>query len=303
MYPIIHVPDDAADLPEALGTKPKFWFSDSSKRPTLYKEGRPDSGEHWAEKICCEICRLLAIPHADYELAEWRGRKGVISTSFVPEGARLVLGNELLEKMNPDYVHTRRFKVRQHTVRRVMAIMGYRKIKCPLGYEAPPEIQNAADVFVGYLLLDALVGNQDRHHENWGLIVVPNQEIVLAPTFDHASSLGRNERDEERLRRLRTRDKGSSLEHYVGRATSAFYVTPASPGPLTTLAAFDEAARISNRAAQYWLSRLGQASMGEFDAIIARVPTSEMSEAARQFSARMVELNRGRLLALRESHS
>ena len=71
-YPIIHVPSSAPEITEALGTKPKFWYSDADDRLTLYKEGRPGSGEHWAEKICFEICKALELPHANYELAEWR---------------------------------------------------------------------------------------------------------------------------------------------------------------------------------------------------------------------------------------
>jgi hypothetical protein len=297
-YPIIHVPSDAPEIPEALGTKPKFWYSDSDSRLTLYKEGRPDSGEHWAEKICCEICRLLEIPHANYELAEWRGRKGVISQMFVPDGGRLVFGNELLAKMIPDYPHTRRFRARQHTVRLVMAVTGVRTVLYPLGYQAPAGFRGAADVFAGYLLLDDLVANQDRHHENWGIIIVPDQGVMLSPTFDHASSLGRNERDEERLRRLSTRDKGSALEHYAGRAISAFYPSPSSTKPLTTLEAFAESAKISPHAAQYWRDRLASISMYEIESIVEQVPAAEMSDPARQFAVRLMEINRDRILNL-----
>jgi hypothetical protein len=298
MYPVIQVPEDAADLPEALGTKPKFWYLDPSGTRTLYKEGRPGSGEHWAEKICCEICGLLAIPHAEYDLAEWRQRKGVVSPSFVPDEARLVLGNELLGKIISDYPRTKRFKTRQHTVRIVMAIMAARHVfDPPLGYKAPPSIRSASDVFVGYLMLDALVGNQDRHHENWGLVAVPGQCVALAPTFDHASSLGRNERDEERLRRLSTQDRGSSVEHYVERAESAFYATPASQRPLSTLAAFTEAARISPRAAKYWLDCLSHIALTDFESIVANVPVGEMSEPARRFALKMIQVNRERLLS------
>lgn len=41
-------------------------------------------------------------------------------------------------------------------------------------------------------MLDALVANLDRHHENWGIVVDPSGLLPteLAPTFDHASSLG-----------------------------------------------------------------------------------------------------------------
>jgi hypothetical protein len=297
-YSIVHVPSGAPELPEALGTKPKFWYSDADNRLTLYKEGRPGSGEHWAEKICCEICSALELPHANYELAEWRGRKGVVSPTFVPEGGRLVFGNELLAKMIPDYPHARRFRARQHTVRLVMAVAGVRTVQYPLGYHPLAGFRGAADVFAGYLLLDALVANQDRHHENWGVIIVPNQGVKLSPTFDHASSLGRNERDEERLRRLNTRDKGSSLEHYASRASSAFYPLPSSTKPLTTLEAFAEAARISPHAAQYWQDRLADVSMREIESIVEQVPAPEMSEPARQFAVRLMEINRDRILKL-----
>lgn len=50
--------------------------------------------------------------------------------------------------------------------------------------------------------LDALVGNVDRHSQNWGMLVRPaqenrNPELSMAPAFDNGSSLGYNfpERD------------------------------------------------------------------------------------------------------------
>jgi hypothetical protein len=50
-------------------------------------------------------------------------------------------------------------------------------------------------LFPGYLMLDALIGNTDRHHENWGARVLAGlgngrRMAVLAPTYDHASSEG-----------------------------------------------------------------------------------------------------------------
>ena len=298
MYAIVHVPDDAADLPEALGTKPKFWYEDTDKRKTLFKERRRDSGEHWAEKISCEICRALGIPHAEYDLAEWRGRKGVVTPSFVPKGARLVLGNELLARTIPGYQGVTRFRARQHTVRLVIAVLSFQSIGLPVRFAPPPGVSGPTDVFVGYLMVDALIGNQDRHHENWGLVASPGLQITLAPTFDHASSLGRNERDEERTRRLNTRDRGSSIERYVERARSAFYLASASTQPLSTLAAFQEGTRIRPTAAAAWLARLRDVHMNDFQEIVMAVPDAEMSEAARQFALRMIEANQQRLIAL-----
>src|SRR5437773_9923530 len=119
MFQVVELPSAAASLTEQLGTKPKFWY-DGNKR--LFKEIRPGTGEDWSEKVASELCGVLGVPHATYELAVWRGKRGVATETFVPEGARLVHGNELLAQLVPGYPGTRFFRVRQHTLRRVLAV-------------------------------------------------------------------------------------------------------------------------------------------------------------------------------------
>ena len=300
MYEIIHVPDDASDLPEQLGTKEKFWFLGEDGGLWLFKVGRPNTGENWAEKACCEIAGLIGLPRARYEFADWRGVKGVVSPTFVPKGGRLILGNELLARVIKDYPQGQGpVRTRQHTVAVVMAVLLANKLGLPKGWTPPSAQWKAADVFSGYLMLDALVANQDRHDENWGLILESDQTVLLAPTFDHASSLGRNERDEERLRRLATRDEGSSVERYVERATSVLYGLGASVKPLTPLGAFLEAGRISRGSAQYWLSRLANITHDQFQEVFRSIPSTEITEPAVSFALRILEINRLRLLAHR----
>ena len=299
MYPVLQVLQDASELPEQLGTKPKFWFRSEDGKRWLFKEGRTGTGEHWAEKACAEIASLLCLPHASYELAEWRGRLGVASPNFVPEGARLVLANEVLAKMIHDYgAHAKRFEAREHRVVTAIAILKQAIVAFPLGFHRPEELDGAGDVFVGYLLLDALVGNQDRHHENWGFVVTPQSTIHLAPTFDHASSLGRNELDAVRLDRLHTRDEGRSVVRYVERAESAFFPSGGGTRPLTTLAAFEEGARISATAARYWLSRLAKLDGHDFERVFEMFPPSVISRPAVDFALAILEANRQRLLSL-----
>lgn len=301
MYPIIQVLDDASDLPEQLGTKYKFWFRDASNQQCLFKEGRPNTGENWAEKACCELCALLGIPHAHYDLAAWRHRSGVVSPTFVPDGGRLVHGNELLAKFVSDYEREKRFRARQHTVAVVMGIMRFPGILLPSGHIPLEQIKNAAGMFVGYLMLDALIGNQDRHHENWGLIVLSEGKVMLAPTFDHASSLGRNETDAERTARLTTRDQGRSVEKYVERAKSAFFHTPTSERPFTTLEAFQEAAKLDPEARDYWLERLAATGLADYSGIFDNIPSQEITKPEREFALKMLEVNRDRLLRVQEA--
>ena len=297
-YPIFELPEDAPIQLEQLGTKTKFWYEGPKGQMMLYKEGRPGTGENWAEKACCEICKLLGLPHADYELAVWKGRVGVVTPSFVPEGGRLVLGNELLARIVDNYDQSARFHARQHTVRIVMAIVSAQSVGFPLGWRSPGAIADVAGVFVGYLLLDALVSNQDRHHENWGLVSGPNQRLFFAPTFDHASSLGRNETDETRIERLTTKDKGRSVQAYVERARSAFFESRTSAKPLKTLEAFREAVKIRPAAAAYWRDRLAAVDPTQYRDILDEIPGTEISAPARDFACRMLEINAKRILDL-----
>ena len=295
MYEIIIIPDDAPIQYEQMGTKYKFWYLSDDGVRMLFKQGRPNTGENWAEKVCCELCELLGLPHAHYELAQWKEVHGVITPSIVPDGSRLVHGNELLADVK-GYDAEKRYKVREHTIRLVMAVVGNSNFDAPIGCDVPDEFTSTSDFFVGYLMLDALVGNQDRHHENWGLVAGPDRVVTLAPTFDHAASLGRNESDDARSDRLMTKDSGRNVETYVKRARSALYKTAKSGKPLTTLEAFDEAARLRPDAAKYWLSKLAGLSFSDIETILNSIPFSEMSDLARAFALKMLEVNTKRLL-------
>jgi len=296
-YPIITVPDNAAIQLEQLGTKLKIWYRNDDNQHMLFKQGRPNTGENWAEKVCCELSELLNLPHAHYEFAKWQDKEGVITKNIRPNKERLILGNELLARINKGYDDSERYQSRQHTVRRVMALLKSPLVKLPIDWTVPNKaIENAADVFVGYLLLDTLVSNQDRHHENWGLVTLSGV-LHLAPTFDHASSLGRNETDENRLARLNTQDAGHSVENYVIRAKSALYETPSSRTPLTTLAAFREAAKIRPKSGRYWVETLNNIASADIAAIFTEIPDGKISKAGIEFATKMLEANISRMIS------
>lgn len=292
--------DDAANLAEQLGTKPKFWYQGESSVNCLFKEGRSGTGDDWSEKVASELCGLVDLPHAVYDLAVWKGRRGVVCPTFVPEGGRLVLGNELLARILSGYPEKQFFHVRQHTLRRVLAIVRNKRIRVPLGWNMRPGITSAIDVFIGYLLLDAWIANQDRHHENWSLVVSPAPAIHLAPTYDHASSLGSSETDKNRKDRLTTRDRGRSMERYVERAKSAFFFSPSNPKPMSTLDAFHYAGKVRPAAARAWLEYLAQLSWQNVRMIFEQIPRGLISDVAIEFALKMLDLNRQRLLSLRE---
>jgi hypothetical protein len=298
-YQIIQVSQETPTQLEQLGTKAKFWFHDQNGDLNLFKMGRPGTGENWAEKVCCEISRLLCLPHAEYNLAQCGDKKGVVTNCFVPKFGRLVFGNELLAGFKKDVNQANLFQAKSHTLRRVMSITSSPSLNFPMRWAVPPAFADCSEVFVGYLLLDALVGNQDRHDENWGLIVMPHEgKLYFAPTYDHASSLGRNETDENRIDRLNTRDAGRSVEAYSARASSRLYLHSSSQQTLKTIDAFEEAKNIRQNAAAYWLNKLAAIEDNRFLEILNCIPDTEITEPARQFAFKMLVINKQRILNL-----
>ena len=115
-FPIRNVDRNQAESVETVGSKPKFWFRDGERR-LLFKADDRGTGEDWAEMIVCELCRLIGLPHVEYELAtevdgEQSIRPGVVCENMSPPPAELVLGNELLLAIDPQYPTAQRFKVR-----------------------------------------------------------------------------------------------------------------------------------------------------------------------------------------------
>ncbi|WP_228135977.1 hypothetical protein [Xanthomonas sp. NCPPB 1128] len=285
---ILRIPSGAADLPEQMGTKAKFWFDDSRR---LFKEGRPGTGENWAEVVAAEIAALLGLPHARYSLAEYEDRRGVVTDSFVPLGARLVLGNELIMFAGGETVD-RHIRRQAHTIRRLGALLNSPMIALPLDWPAPIPSFNAADVMSGYLLLDALIGNQDRHEENWGFIN-SRGAIYLAPTFDHASSLGRNETDDRREQKLKANNPDHGVYGYARRARAPIYD---GTDPLRPSEAFVALARICPNSGSHWLERLSEIDPNRFNALLDSVPSGWITEPARRFAVELLKVNRNRLL-------
>lgn len=301
-FRVISLSTVANDL-EQLGTKEKFWFycADDLENLQLFKYSRTGTGEHWSEKCAAELCHLLHIPHAKYDLAKHDDRFGVVTHNIIPSGFRMVMGNEVLHSSTADYPRPleageKPVRVREHTVTRVLGCLDNQRIQPPPS-DYDLNGMNAADVFCGYLMLDALISNQDRHHENWA-IMLNNEtgEQFLCPTYDHAASLGREMLDDERNERLTTRDKNRQIPCFVRKARSELFKAKTDKKPLLTVEAFQHAVESRVVARNHWLRRLNALTEDSITNVFNQVPSSCISESARQFATLMVMENRRRLL-------
>ena len=135
-FPIIDVPMDADEKMEAMGTKYKFWLKHPEFGYCLYKQARPNTGEDWSEKIASELCELLGLPHARYELAIHKEAFGIVSPSLVQDDDdALVHGNEILAPRVPSYPKFKAFNVSQHTLDIVLAAISDSTVQMPFNWK------------------------------------------------------------------------------------------------------------------------------------------------------------------------
>ena len=303
-YPVIELQTDWLLGDEQMGSKDKFWVQlPTDSNPWLFKYSRVSAGnitgEHWAEKIAAEIAALLNIPHAGVELASLDGHPGSLSQRF-PQLAshnasvELVHGNVLLAGYVTGYDRNKQNKQSDHTLGNILKVVESL-------FSSPRERVVSMRQLAGYLVLDALILNTDRHHENWGVLRTTNQDqsvsYQIAPSFDHASSLARNE-PPEKLGRWLT--EAGRVERYMKGAHGGVYLeeNPAKGANPYTIA--EKAIHEWPEYFDYWQDVLDKIQQHEMDRIVDRVPDSVMVIEQKKFVKALLALTLNKLKSIRE---
>lgn len=198
---------------ETEGDNEKQWFVEPmTGERWLFKPNRQDRSpfESHAEVIASRVADLLELPAAHAELAERRGALGCISKNVFSHGAsEEIRPDQILAGMVEDYDHKAKVRI-GHNRANVVVIL--KQCQAPKSVSETHAL-SAVDWFVVYLFFDALIGNVDRHSSNWALELdwsSPDSNRIplrLAPSFDHASSLGVSVRDRG-LERISARTDG-----------------------------------------------------------------------------------------------
>lgn len=209
-----------SNYPEGARSK-KAYFPPSSltldfikpERRYLYKKSvnrYPDQfwGEVIAYVIGCELGVTIPPTFAAFDSSD--GTCGALIEWFYQDGlANFVPGGNFMQQIDPGYDRKRGL---QHNFRWISAIG-----------KTLSQIHMSGDDWRVYwgkaLLFDALIGNTDRHQDNWGYLFLPREagkpNAYLSPLFDHGTSLGH-----ERYMHLVAGWKAEDFERYIARKSS-----------------------------------------------------------------------------------
>lgn len=142
---------------------------------------RRKSTELASEKIACEIARVIGYRCADIELAKDQdGELCVLNYSFLkPDESLIEFASEASISQNGC---DRKEKYTIQGIKRILDAVD----------------EKLYSEFIGLQVFDALIGESDRHEENWGYIRSNKSgNIIFAPFYDNGDSLMHNINDSQ----------------------------------------------------------------------------------------------------------
>lgn len=164
--------------PNAKGSRVKKMVIDNNGGKAFFKyEGNGYLvSEACSEKMSYEIAKVLGYDCAKIELAiDNEGTLGVLNYLFIDIG-----NTEHTDAVSYLNIHG-------DERNKYYTISNIKKTLDELD-------KNLFEGFIKVMVFDALVGEQDRHEENWGIMQVDNQ-YIFSPLYDNGCNLLRNFKD------------------------------------------------------------------------------------------------------------
>ena len=172
------------DAPFGSGASKKHWLINNNnslrgifKYPKITHDGNI-TGEYWAECLAYDIAQTLGIACAKVDIGTYQGDKGSMSYMLLEKDEALVEGISFLNIKYPLYNPDEFFDAESETWYSIQMIINSIS---GIGLEKD---------FLMIPIYDALIGNTDRHHSNWGIVSSTEaKKMKISPLYDNGSSL------------------------------------------------------------------------------------------------------------------
>ncbi len=256
---------------ETGGYLTKFWINHPKLGRSLVKLDE-ETAPGWSERVVYELAKALSLPTAQYELGIYDNqRNAIVSPDFKDPKLTYINGDTLIRNSVEQY---------QYNITNSFQALELNEVGLPKDYQPPEGIKDGADLFVGYLILDTLISNNDRHGGNWEIAIDNRGTKTLAPVYDNGASFGV--------------DFGSLV--YDNKTPQEYSETIVSMFGLNLTEAFHQATAIKPKAAAIWLSQLEKIDQFELQNLFNQIPQNLISIKAKKFALNLTEQNQRKLL-------
>ena len=164
----------------------KDWFDITGGRVMFKANTEEQFYAQYSELICCTLAKQAGLETAQYDFAEYKGKKGIITKHICKPGEELLTINDLIGSgpTNPDFPDNTDIYYIFEKLREKLEFAGYDESnidKCMLDLRKQ-------------MLFDIYVMETDRHTENLSYIIGKSDEtgrqtIRLAPMYDTEQAL------------------------------------------------------------------------------------------------------------------
>ena len=142
-----------------------------------YENANYNVSESCSEKMCYEIAKVLDYKCARIELAkDKKGNLGILNYLFVKDDIEHI---DILSYLNKSEKERPKF----YTISNIKKELDSLDL-------------NLFSYFIKIMIFDALVGEQDRHEENWGISYIDNH-YYMSPLYDNGCSLLKDFKNED----------------------------------------------------------------------------------------------------------
>lgn len=192
------------DEPIVRGSRKKLLAVNNQNEIAMFKYEHEDydCSEACSEKIAYELAKVLGFECAKIDLAyDNEGKIGVLNYFF--SNRFTAPHTDIVAYLNKDSNERNNY----YTISNIKSVLD----------DINQDLFNG---FIRIMIFDALIGEQDRHEENWG-ITEKNGEFYISPLYDNGDSLLREFKNSENARKYYKGIK--SFDAYIERSKTIIY--------------------------------------------------------------------------------
>ena len=170
--------------------------------------------ESITEHLLTRIGQLLDLKMAESYLMSAHGQIRFLSRYFLERNQNLVHGAEIFA----DYLKDDQFVEEVEQEGATQDMFTFQFIKDAIQEQFPDQARSILEGYTRMLAFDAIAGNNDRHHYNWGVVVHGHRrhEPYFSPIYDSARALFWNN-EESKLEEIKKDPDPQRLPAFIAR--------------------------------------------------------------------------------------